>query len=250
VSLSTLAARAREILGADREMFEVPRDLDILGLIDHTLLKPQATSEDIRALCRDGLEYGFAAVCVNPVFVPLASELLSGSRVKTGTVAGFPLGADPPAQKAHEAQSALAAGADEIDMVANIGAIKEANHDLAARDIREVAEVCRGQGAVLKVIIETALLTDMEAVVACLLARDAGAHLVKTSTGFAPGGATAADVSLMRRTVGNAMGVKAAGGIRTLQDVKTMVRAGATRIGTSTGVQIARELRQDEGESA
>jgi deoxyribose-phosphate aldolase len=250
VSLTSLAARAREILGADREMFEVPSDLDVLGIIDHTLIKPQATSEDIRNLCRDSLEYGFAAVCVNPVHVPLAAEVLIGSKVKTGTVAGFPLGADPPALKAHEARSAVAAGAQEIEMVANIGAIKEADHDLAARDIRGVAEVCRGEGAVLKVIIETALLTDMEAVVACLIAREAGAHFVKTSTGFAPGGATAADVSLMRRTVEDALGVKAAGGIRTLQDVRTMIRAGATRIGTSSGVQIAHELRRDGGETA
>jgi deoxyribose-phosphate aldolase len=250
VSLNTLVDRAREILGADREMFEIPQDPDILSLIDHTLLKPQATSEDIRNLCREALEYGFATVCVNPVFVPLAAEILSGSRVKTCTVAGFPLGATLSAQKAHEAQSSIAAGAAEIDMVANIGAIKEGNHRLSGDDIRAVVEACRAGGALLKVTIETALLTDMETVLACLLAREAGAGFVKTSTGFASGGATAADVSLMRRTVGDAMGVKAAGGIRTLHDVKTMIRAGATRIGTSSGVQIAREIRRDEGESA
>jgi deoxyribose-phosphate aldolase len=250
VSINTLATRAREILGADREMFEVPRDLDLASYIDHTLVRPQATSDDVRNLCREAMECGFATVCVNPVFVPLAAGILQGSRVKAATVAGFPLGASPAAIKAHEAREAIAAGAREIDMVANIGAIKEQNLQLAEDDIRAVADACRSGNAVLKLIIETALLTDMEVVIACLLAGDAGAHFVKTSTGFAPGGATAADVSLMRRAVGETMGVKAAGGIRTLQDVRNMIRAGATRIGTSAGVQIVLETTRGEGETA
>ena len=209
--------------------------------IDHTLLKPDATRVQIEQLCAEARRLRFAAVCVNPTWVPLCARLLVGSGVAVCTVVGFPLGATLTAVKAFEAQQAIDMGAAEIDMVLNIGALKSSNHDLVRDDIRAVAQVCHAGAALLKVIIETALLSDDEKIVACRLAQKAGADYVKTSTGFGPGGATAHDVALMRSTVGPHLGVKAAGGIRTLADALQMIAAGATRIGASAGVQIVDE---------
>jgi deoxyribose-phosphate aldolase len=214
---------------------------DVARLIDHTLLKPEATQDQIAQLCYEARKYGFAAVCVNPSNVRLCSQLLKGSPVHVCTVVGFPLGATPPEVKAYEAQQAIDDGASEVDMVINIGALKSRDYALVERDIATLARTCHSGAAMLKVIIEAALLTDEEKVIACQLAKSAGADYVKTSTGFGPGGATAHDVALMRRAVGPQMGIKAAGGIRTYADVEAMVTAGATRIGASAGVKIVRE---------
>jgi deoxyribose-phosphate aldolase len=231
--------------GADRVAAgpgAIPAQPAMARLIDHTLLKPDATPDQVAQLCYEARKYGFAAVCINPSFVPLAASLLRGSPVAVCTVVGFPLGATAPEVKAYEAQLAIDQGATEIDMVINIGALKARDYEMVARDIRAVARVshARAQRApiLVKVIIEAALLTDEEKIAACLLAKESGADYVKTSTGFASGGATVADVALMRRTVGPAMGVKAAGGVRTRDDAEAMVSAGATRIGASAGVKI------------
>jgi deoxyribose-phosphate aldolase len=219
-------------------------DADELALkIDHTLLKPEATADQIASLCQEAIAYHFAAVCVHPTYAALCRDLLQGTKVKVATVAGFPLGATLPEVKAYEAQRSIAAGAGEVDMVLNVGALKSRNYELVVQDVGAVAQACHARSAVLKVIIEAALLTDEEKVVACLLAQDAGADYVKTSTGFGPGGATVEDVALMRRTVGPEMGIKAAGGIRTYADALAMVGAGATRIGASAGVKIVQEAR-------
>jgi deoxyribose-phosphate aldolase len=215
-----------------------PVDLSVAALIDHTLLKPEATAANIRKLCSEARKYHFAAVCVNPYWVPIAADELGGSGVKVCTVAGFPLGANSSETKVAEAVTAIRAGAREIDMVLNIGELKSGNHEAVAADIRCVVLAAKGGSAIVKVILETALLTDDEKVAACLIAKGAGADFVKTSTGFGPGGATVHDVSLMRRTVGPDMGVKASGGIRTLEDLKKMVAAGANRIGASASVAI------------
>lgn len=213
-------------------------DQALAAMIDHTLLRPDATAEDILRICREARCYGFASVCVNPYWVAPAAAELAGSGVKVSSVAGFPLGAHSTAVKAAEAEAAARAGAREIDMVLNIGELKGGNPEAVRRDIAAVVDSARGWDAAVKVILETCLLDDAQKVQACLLAREAGAAFVKTSTGFAAGGATAADVALMRRTVGTEMGVKASGGIRTLQDVRAMLTAGANRIGTSSGVKI------------
>jgi len=212
-------------------------------MIDHTLLKPTATEEQIRQLCAEARQYKFATVCVNPTWVALCADLLVDSQVDVCTVIGFPLGANLPELKAHEAAQCIAAGAAELDMVINIGALKSGNHELVAADIRGVVDEAHPLGAHVKVIIETAYLTDEEKVIACTLAKAAGADYVKTSTGFGPAGATAADIALMRRTVGPEMGVKAAGGIRTAADALAMLAAGATRIGASASIQILREVQ-------
>ena len=212
-------------------------------MIDHTLLKPDATQDQIAQLCYEARKHGFAAVCVNPTYVKLCAQLLQGADVHVCTVVGFPLGATPPEVKAYEAQQAIDDGATEVDMVVNVGALKSKDYALVERDIATVARTCHAGGAVLKVIIEAALLTDEEKVIASQLAKAADADYVKTSTGFGPGGATAHDVALMRRSVGSEMGIKAAGGIRTFEDVKEMVAAGATRIGASAGVKIAQQAR-------
>lgn len=209
--------------------------------IDHTLLKADATQEQIEKLCREAREHGFATVCVNPYWVKLCAQLLAGSETAVCTVAGFPLGATPPEVKAYEAARAVADGATEVDMVMNVGALKSGDHRLVARDVAGVVEASHAGGARVKVIIEAALLTDEEKVKACVIARAAGADYVKTSTGFGPGGATAADVALMRRVVGPGMGVKAAGGVRDLESAKAMLEAGADRIGASVGVKIVEE---------
>ena len=217
---------------------------DVAGFIDHTLLKAEATPQQIELLCKEALEYGFASVCVNPSFVKLCADLVKGSRVMVCTVAGFPLGAHVPEIKAAEARRSIREGAREIDMVINIGALKGGDDDLVLNDIRAVVDACIDGRATCKVIIECALLTDDEKVRACQLARRARADYVKTSTGFSTGGATARDVALMSEAVrGARMGVKAAGGIRSLEDMKEMVQAGATRIGASAGVQIVKAAK-------
>ena len=214
---------------------------DIARLIDHTLLKPEASRAQIEALCGEAREHGFATVCVNPAWVGLCEGLLRGSATRVCTVVGFPLGATLPEVKAFEAARVVALGACEVDMVINVGALKSRDYRLVERDIAGVVESSRKGGALVKVIIEAALLDDDEKVRACVLAKTAGADFVKTSTGFGPGGATAADVALMRRVVGPEMGVKAAGGVRDLQSAKAMIAAGADRIGASVGVKIVQE---------
>jgi deoxyribose-phosphate aldolase len=215
----------------------------VATMIDHTLLKADATRQEIEALCREAAEYRFASVCVNPTWVATCARLLRASTVKVCSVVGFPLGATTADTKHYETRRAIFDGAQEIDMVINVGALKSGDLHLVERDIEAVAAPCREGGALSKVIIEAALLTDDEKVTACTLARAAGADYVKTSTGFGPGGATAADVALMRRVVGEEMGVKAAGGVRDLEGLKAMVAAGATRIGASAGVRIVQESK-------
>lgn len=214
---------------------------DWAGLIDHTLLKPEASEADIKKLCDEAAEFGFASVCVNPGWVKKAVEFLKGSGVPVCTVIGFPLGATLPDVKAYEARRAIFNGAREVDMVINIGALKSGDDCLVEDDIRAVVVSAHENGILCKVIIETALLTDEEKVRACLAAKSAGADFVKTSTGFAKGGATANDVALMRHTVGDALGVKASGGVKGIDDARAMFEAGATRIGASVGVKIAQE---------
>ena len=213
----------------------------VAGLIDHTLLKPDATRQDIETLCREAADYEFASVCVNPTWVALCARLLRNSRVKVCSVVGFPLGATTADAKHFETRRAIFDGACEIDMVINVGALKSGDLRVVERDIEAVTTPCREAGAMSKVIIEAVLLTDEEKITACTLAKAAGADYVKTSTGFGPGGATAHDVALMRRVVGDDMGVKAAGGVRDLEALQAMVAAGASRIGASAGVRIVRE---------
>lgn len=216
---------------------------EVAALIDHTLLKPDATQQNIEELCREAAQFKFATVCVNPVWVALAARSLSTSGVGVCSVVGFPLGATTADVKGYETRRAIFDGAREIDMVINIGALKSGDLRTVERDIEAVTAPCRECGVLSKVIIEAALLTDDEKVTACTLAKAAGADYVKTSTGFGPGGATAADVALMRRVVGADMGVKAAGGVRDLQGLQAMVAAGATRVGASAGVKIVQQAR-------
>ena len=222
-------------------------DLGVASAIDHTLLKADATAEEIDRLCREATEWRFATVCVNPTWVARAASRVRGSGVGVCSVVGFPLGATMPDVKQYEARRAIFDGASEIDMVINVGALKSGDVRLVADDVRVVVAACGERGIESKVILETALLTDEEKVTACTLARAAGADFVKTSTGFGPGGATAADVALMRRVVGAGMGVKASGGVRDLRQMQALVAAGATRIGASAGVRIVKESR---GETA
>jgi deoxyribose-phosphate aldolase len=212
-------------------------------MIDHTLLKPDASRQEIEKLCREAAEFHFATVCVNPAWVALAAKLLRGSGVGVCSVVGFPLGATTADVKQYETRRAIYDGATEIDMVINIGALKSGDLRTVERDIEAVVDPCRQASVISKVIIEAALLTDEEKVTASTLSKAAGADFVKTSTGFGPGGATAADVALMRRVVGAEMGVKAAGGVRDLEGLKQMVAAGATRVGASAGVKIVQESR-------
>jgi len=211
---------------------------ELARYIDHTLLKPEATPDAVVQVCREAVTYHFAAVCVNPVFVPLAAKELAGSDVAVCSVVGFPLGATSTASKVCETELAVAKGATEIDMVIPVGLLKAGKTAEVRGDIAAVAAACHGQGAILKVILETALLTDDEKVIACRLCQEAGADFVKTSTGFSTAGATAADVALMRKTVGPDMGVKAAGGIHNYAEAMAMIEAGATRIGASKGIVI------------
>jgi deoxyribose-phosphate aldolase len=213
-------------------------DHSIAALIDHTLLKPEATAADIRKVCEEARKYGFASVCVNPYWVPLVAQELAGSPVKVCSVVGFPLGASSTASKVNETQMAVKDGAQEIDMVLNVGELRGGNHRVVEDDIRAVVSAAHATGAIVKVIIETCLLDEPQKITACRLAKNAEADFVKTSTGFSTGGATLEDVALMRRTVGPEMGVKASGGVRTLEDLKKMVAAGATRVGASSSVKI------------
>lgn len=222
----------------------------VASMIDHTLLKPDATRTEIQALCREAAEYGFASVCVNPTWIAECARLLRDTAVKVCSVVGFPLGATTADTKHYETRRVIFDGAREVDMVINVGALKSGDLRLIERDIEAVAAPCRDAGVVSKVIIEAALLTDEEKIAACTIAKAAGADFVKTSTGFGPGGATAADVALMRRVVGDEMGVKAAGGVRDLEGLKAMVAAGATRIGASAGVRIVQESRGEKPSAA
>lgn len=223
-----------------------PVEDELAPCIDHTLLRPEATDADVARLCREAAEYRFASVCVNPVHVAPAWSLLSGTGVAVCTVVGFPLGASTTEVKVFEARQAVQHGAREIDMVIHVGALKSRSFAAVENDVRRVAEAC-GEAALLKVIIEAALLSDEEKVQACALAKLGGADFVKTSTGFGPGGATIADVELMRRTVGDDLGVKAAGGIRDRETAERMIRAGADRIGASASVKIMRERDDPRG---
>jgi deoxyribose-phosphate aldolase len=213
----------------------------LAATIDHTLLKPVATAEQIRQLCAEARQHGFASVCVHPSWVALCAELLENSPVKVCTVLGFPLGETLPEVKLFEAQRCMALGATELDMVINLGALKSGQLDLVKDDIAGVVEIAHPHGALVKVIIETGYLTEDEKITACQLAKASGADYVKTSTGFGPGGATVEDIALMRSVVGSQMGVKASGGIKTASEAKAMIAAGATRIGSSAGVKIVGE---------
>jgi deoxyribose-phosphate aldolase len=215
----------------------------VAAMIDHTLLRPDATRQDIEELCREAAQFKFATVCVNPTWIARAAKLLADTGVGVCSVVGFPLGATTPDVKGYETRRAIFDGAREIDMVINIGALKSGDLRTVECDIEAVVSSCRECGVLSKVIIEAAFLMDAEKVTACTLAKAAGADYVKTSTGFGPGGATAADVALMRRVVGADMGVKAAGGVRDLQGLQAMVAAGATRVGASAGVKIVQQER-------
>jgi len=216
----------------------------IARMIDHTALKADTSEKQITKLCEEALEYKFASVCVNPTWVKKSAELLAGSEVKVCTVIGFPLGANTPEVKAFETTQAIQDGATEVDMVINIGALKDGNNELVERDIKAVVEAAKGK-ALTKVIIESCLLTDEEKVRACELSVKAGADYVKTSTGFSTGGATKEDIALMRKTVGPNIGVKASGGVRNAADAEAMISAGATRIGASAGIEIVNGLTAD-----
>ena len=255
--LERIAKRVQEMLAAQGNppiAATVPKQqLDIPSLIDHTILRPDTTRADIEQLCREARQYKFYSVCVNPTWVSYARQLLENSGVKVCCVVGFPLGAQPPETKAMEARAAIRQGAKEIDMVINVGALKSGDDELVLRDIRGVVEACRDGSAKCKVILETALLTNEEKARACELAVKARADFVKTSTGFSAGGATVEDVSLMSRIVReHGLGVKASGGVRNLAELLKMVAAGATRIGTSSGVKIVKEWRGEavSGEGA
>ena len=230
-----IAAGADRVSASERLTKIDPR---IAALIDHTILKPEATRADVVKVCREARQYNFASVCVNPYWVPLVRAELRGSPVKVCTVIGFPLGATSTEAKMAEAAAAVRAGADEIDMVINVGALRSGDHEAVKLDIQQVVKVSHEARAIVKVILETALLDDNEKAVACALAKLAGADFVKTSTGFSKSGATAHDIALMRRVVGPEMGVKASGGIRTLDDLRQMTAAGASRIGASASVKI------------
>jgi deoxyribose-phosphate aldolase len=239
----TCARNTREIIAAGADRVSASErltkiDPGIASLIDHTVLKPEATRADLVKVCREARQYHFASVCVNPYWVPLVRAELSGSPVKICTVVGFPLGATSTESKVAETGIALRDGAQEIDMVINVGALRSGDNEAVKSDIRQVVKAAHEAKAIVKVILETALLDDNQKAVACTLAKLAGADFVKTSTGFGPSGATAHDVALMRSVVGPEMGIKAAGGIRTLADLQAMTAAGATRIGASASVKI------------
>jgi len=239
----TCSRNTKEIIAAGADRVSASERLTkidpaVAALIDHTILKPEATRADVIKVCREARQYGFASVCINPYWVPLVRAELAGSKVKVCTVVGFPLGATSTEAKVAETAAALRAGAQEIDMVINVGALRSGDQEAVKVDIQQVVRVSQEAGAAVKVILETALLDDKEKAVACTLAKLAGADFVKTSTGFSKTGATAHDVALMRGVVGPDMGIKAAGGIRTLEDVRQMTAAGATRIGASASVKI------------
>ena len=239
----TCASNTKEIIAAGASRVSASErltkiDSSIASLIDHTILKPEATRADILKICGEARQYAFASVCVNAYWVPVVSAELAGSPVKVCTVVGFPLGATSTEAKVAETAAAVRAGAQEVDMVINVGALRSGDHEAVKLDIQAVVKVAHEAGAIVKVILETALLDDNQKAVACTLAKLAGADFVKTSTGFGPSGATAHDIALMREVVGPGIGVKASGGIRTLSDLKAMTAAGATRIGASASVKI------------
>ena len=244
MELSQIVSLAQEYehqLPAAPAQLNIPEGKQIAGWIDHTLLKPEATAAQVRILCQEAMQYHFATVCINPVYVPLACGLLKDAPEAICTVVGFPLGAVLPEFKVYETLGCLSAGASEIDMVINIGALKSEAFGLIMNEIQAVTQTAHNQGAITKVILETVLLTRREKILACLISKAAGADFVKTSTGFGTGGATIEDVDLMRRVVGSDMGVKAAGGIRTYNDAIAMIKAGANRLGASAGVKIIQE---------
>jgi deoxyribose-phosphate aldolase len=218
----------------------------LASFIDHTLLRPEATDDEVIKICKEAMDYSFASVCINPSFVMLCTEILKGSAVKVCTVIGFPLGANTAEVKCYEAEQAMKNGAMEIDMVINIGKLKLKDYQYVYKDINQVIQIAKTNKGISKVIIETALLNDEEKVRACIIAKDAGADFVKTSTGFSKSGAAASDIALMRFVVGSAMGVKASGGIRTFEDAQRMIENGANRLGTSAGVQIIKGIRTDK----
>jgi deoxyribose-phosphate aldolase len=230
-------------LGVGNELI----DRNVARMIDHTLLKPEATPDEIRKLCEEARTYNFVSVCINPCFVTMCKDLLKGSQVKVCTVIGFPLGATTTETKRYEAEQALNNGAQEIDMVINVGMLKQGKYDYVFNDINQIVLAAKRVGSVCKVIIETALLTDEEKIKACLISKEAKADFVKTSTGFSKGGATAGDVALMRYVVGTAVGVKASGGIRTAEDAKLMIESGADRIGASASVKIVKGEKSTSG---
>ena len=232
----TIIAAGADRVSASERLTKI--DPAIAALIDHTILKPEATRDDVVKICREARQYGFASVCVNPYWVPLVRAELAGSAVKVCTVVGFPLGATSTEAKVAETAVAVRVGATEIDMVINIGALRSGDPDTVRQDILQVVRTAHEAGAIVKVILETALLDDAQKATACALAKQAGADFVKTSTGFSTSGATAHDVALMREVVGPEMGIKAAGGIRTLNDLRAMTAAGATRIGASASIKI------------
>ena len=239
----TCARNTKEIIAAGADRVSASERLTkidpaIAALIDHTILKPEATRADVVKVCREAKQYSFASVCVNPYWVPLVRTELQGSSVKVCTVIGFPLGATSTEAKVAESVAALRGGAQELDMVINVGALRSGDHEAVKLDIQQVVKVAHDAGAIVKVILETALLDDNQKAVASTLSKLAGADFVKTSTGFGPSGATAHDIALMRSVVGPSMGVKASGGIRTLTDLQAMTAAGATRIGASASVKI------------
>jgi deoxyribose-phosphate aldolase len=242
--LSRLVSLAQEYehdLPPAPALLNLPVGKQIAGWIDHTLLKPEATAAQIRVLCQEAMQYHFASVCINPVYVPLACGLLKDAPEAICVVVGFPLGASLPEYKVFETLACINVGAVEIDMVLNIGALKSEAYGLVLNDIQAVTQTAHNQGAITKVILETALLTRREKILACLISKNAGADFVKTSTGFGTGGATVEDVELMRCIVGSEVGVKAAGGIRTFADAVAMIKAGANRLGASAGVKIVQE---------
>ena len=230
-------------LPAQPQLNPVPQGAAIAGWIDHTILKPEATPGQVEQLCQEALAYSFAAVCVNAVFVRQVALALKGSSVSACSVVGFPLGACGSTVKVFETSACLEAGAQEIDMVIPIGLLKSGAYDQVLEDVQGVVQVAHSGQALVKVIIETALLTRQEKIIACLLSKAAGADFVKTSTGFSTSGATVEDIDLMRRTVGEQIGVKASGGVRSYQDAIAMIEVGATRIGTSSGIKIVQEAR-------
>jgi len=221
----------------------LPAGAQIAGWIDHTLLKPEATAAQIRVLCQEAMEHHFATVCINPVYIPLACGILRDAKENICAVVGFPLGAVLPEFKVYETLSCINSGASEIDMVINVGALKSEAYGLVMNEVQAVTGTAHNQGALVKVILETSLLTRREKIIACLISKSAGADFVKTSTGFGTGGATVEDVELMRRVIGSEMGVKAAGGIRSLSDAIAMIKAGANRLGASAGVKIIQEAK-------
>jgi len=236
--VSNIMETGAERISAGPGIGDVLADRSLARKIDHTLLKPEATPKDIKELCMEAKKYSFASVCINPSHVKLCSELLRSSNVKVCTVIGFPLGATTTEVKRFEAEQAIANGAQEVDMVINVGQLKYGNYDYVFRDVNQVVLIAKKNRFICKVILETALLTDEEKVKACIICRDAGADFVKTSTGFSKGGATVGDVALMKYVVGSTVGVKASGGIHSREDANAMIASGADRIGASASVKI------------